>query len=213
MYGEYFREDSFYDYRDLFLEPDHDRAFTIGFQKVVETSGFFDLFNLNAEINSLVPSRVAEVRPQTFYYRHGRIRQGHTNEGQVLGAAIGPGSASQYFGVDGYFDKGKLGLFVQRVAQNDYFHFEFYDNPRFDDAGRSGPKDIYRHRVNLNIGLNADYKIGPLLLSGKLVWNENLNYGRFNYGELEGINFDTVDKNDITNIQFQLSARYYFRDF
>lgn len=212
VYAEYYREDSYFDGRDLFFEPDHDRAYTVGFQKVVETSGWFDIFKLNAEINSLVPSRVGEVRPQTYYYRHNEIRQGHTNEGQVLGAAIGPGSASQFFGVDGYFDKGMLGIFVQRVAENDFFHYEYYDVPRFNDTGIGGPTDIYRHRVNLNIGMNGYYKIGPLLFGGKLVWNKNFNYGRYNYGELEGINFDTVDKNDIVNIHFQLSARYYFNN-
>lgn len=204
FYGEYFREDHNYDLRDFLMEPDHDRAYTLGLQKIIN-SDWIDFFKFNAEINSLVPSRVDDVRPQTYYYRHSRIRQGHTSKGQILGAAIGPGSGSQYFGVEGYFDKGMGGLFVQRVEDNDFFHFEYYDRASLG----TGYKDIWRHRINLNIGLTGNYKYGSILFGGKLIWNKNYNYGRYDYGDLD-VTFDTVDKNDIVNIQFQLSARYLF---
>lgn len=206
IYAEYFREDSYFDLRDLFLEADHDRAYTVGAQKIIYSgSGWIDFFKVNAEINNLVPGRVDEVRPQTFYYSHSRVRQGHTNRGQVLGAAIGPGSGSQYLGVEGYFEKGMLGLFIQRVEDNDFFHFEFYDRP----GSGTGFKDPFRHRIDLNIGLQSHYKRGPLLLSGKVVWNKNFNYGRFGLGNLD-VDFDTVEKPDVVNIQLQLTARYLF---
>lgn len=205
VYGEYFREDSFYNARDLFMEPDHDRAFTLGLQKVVETNNWFDFFKITGEVNSLVPNRIDEVRPQGYYYRHGQIEQGHTNQGEVLGAAIGPGSASQYIGADGFFENGMMGLFVQRVAENDFFHYEY------NDLQSQNPPvgDIYRHRINLNIGFKASYKTGPLLLGGKLIWNKNYNYGRYEYGNPD-IDFDSTGKNDKVNIQLQLSARYLF---
>ncbi|SMO65369.1 capsule assembly Wzi family protein [Fodinibius sediminis] len=204
IYGEYFREDHNYDLRDFMMEPDHDRAYTLGAQKIVE-SNWIDFVKLNAEINSLVPNRIDEVRPQTYYYRHAKIKQGHTSEGQVLGAAIGPGSSSQYIGAEGYFQEGMLGLFVQRVAENDFFHYEYYDRP---DLG-TGYKDIWRHRINLNIGLQGSYKTGPLLLGAKLIWNKNYNYGRYDYGKLD-VDFDTVEKKDRLNMQLQFSARYLF---
>lgn len=204
IYGEYFREDSFFDMRDLFLEPDHDRAYTIGGQKIIR-SNWINFFKVNLEINNLVPNRVDEVRPQTYYYTHSRIRQGHTNKGQILGATIGPGSGSQYLGVEGYFDRGMLGIFIQRVEQNDFFHYEFYE----ELLTQPELKDIWRHRVNLNIGLSSHFKHGPFLFTGKLVWNKNYNYGRYELGDLD-VDFDSVDKNDVVNIQLQLSARYLF---
>lgn len=204
IYGEYFREDSFFDMRDLFLEPDHDRAYTIGAQKIIQ-SGWINFFKVNIELNNLVPGRVDEVRPQVPYYRHVQIRQGHTNGGQVLGAAIGPGSGSQYVGVEGYFDRGMLGMFIQRVEDNDFFHYEFYEELLIQPE----LKDIWRHRINLNIGLKSHYKHGSLLFSGKLVWNKNYNYGRFNLGDLD-VDFESIEKNDVVNVQLQLSARYLF---
>lgn len=206
VYGEYYREDSFLDSRDLFLEPDHDRAYTIGFQKIIE-SNWIDFFKVNLELNSLVPNRLDEVRPQAYYYTHGIIEQGHTNGGQILGAAIGPGSESQFLGVDGYFSKGKVGLFVQRVVDNNFFHFEF--NQRFIFPTSIGSKDAFNHRANLNIGANGSYKIGPLLLTGKLIWNKAFNYGRFDLGERERSTLN-LGKDDLVNMNFSLSAQYLF---
>jgi len=216
VYGAYYRDDSFANIRDLFIEPNHDRAYTVGFQKVVENpGGWFNLFKINGELSSLLPARVGVVRPQTYFYTHSVIKQGHTNHGQLLGAAIGPGSTSQYLGADGYFKKGKIGLFLQRVAKNNFFYFSYY---RFYYLAKyanypytqTSTKDIYHNRVNLNIGLTGRYQIGSLMLGGKIVWNKNFNYGRFNYGKFSNYNFSTVPKHDVLNMQFQLSVRYYF---
>jgi hypothetical protein len=204
IYGSYFREDSFYDSRDLYLQIDHDRAYTIGFQKLVHMNRI-DFIRVNLELSNLVPNRVQEVRPQTYYYRHSRIRQGHTNRGHVLGAEIGPGSGSQYLGVDGFFKKGMLGIFFQRVEDNDYFHYRYYN---FRPAG-SGYKDIWRNRVDINYGVNGLYKFSSLILEGGIIFNHNLNYGRYDYGDLN-VTFDTFEPNDILNVRFQLSARYLF---
>lgn len=208
IYGEYYREDAFADGRDVFLEPGHDRAYTIGFQKIIESNGRnFDFFKVNFELNSLVPNRTDEVRPQTYYYTHGEIRQGHTNGGQLLGAAIGPGSESQFLGIDGYFKKGKVGISMQRVVDNDFFHYEF--NQRYLFETNVGNKDYFNHRANLNIGVNGAYKAGPLLLSGKVIWQKAFNYGRFDLGERQGTEV-TFGEDDIINLQFSLSARYLF---
>lgn len=208
IYGEYFREDSYADGRDLFLEPGHDRAYTIGFQKIIESGWLdFDFFKINLEINSLVPNRTDEVRHQTYYYTHGQIRQGHTNGGQILGAAIGPGSESQFLGIDGYFNQGKVGIFAQRVVDNDFFHYEF--NQRYLFETGVGNKDYFNHRANFNIGLNGAYQVGNVLLSGKVIWQKAFNYGRFKLGQRQGneINFG---EDDIINMQLSVSARYLF---
>jgi hypothetical protein len=212
VYGEFYREVADYNLREFYFELANDRAYTIGFQKVVQSHGWFNLFKINGEVNNLVPTRISEVRPQTYIYSHSLIRQGHTNQGQILGASIGPGSASEYLGAKGFFKQGDLGLFVQRVAVNDFFMFKYYNwhkDPR-NVHGRIGAKDMWRHRINLNIGLNGRYMLGPLLLDAKIVWNKNFNYGRYNYGKLKGINFNNVEKNDIVNIQVQFSIRYNF---
>lgn len=202
IYLEFFKEDHNWDLRDFLMEPRHNGAYTVGFQKII-LSDWIDFFRVNAEINSLVPNRLDEVRHQAYYYTHSIVRQGHTNGGQVLGASIGPGSESQYLGVEGYFESGKVGLFIQRWVDNDHFHFEY------DQANRINPNgDIWRHRVNLNIGSNVLYRTGPVILSGRIMWTKAFNYGRFDYGRFSGINFLTFEPHDVINLQFQLRVRY-----
>ncbi|MDZ7771570.1 MAG: capsule assembly Wzi family protein [Balneolaceae bacterium] len=207
FYAEYMREDTNWDLRDFLMEPHNNRAYTVGMRKVLPSgrSGI-DFFSLTAEINSLVPGRVDEVRPQQFYYTHTPIRQGHTHRGEVLGAAIGPGSGSQYLGVDAYTPAGMAGFFLQRVEHNDFFHYEFYDEP----GGGTGYKDIWRNWVQLRVGMKGHYRLGDFLLGGQLVWNKHFNYGRFGYGELD-TDFERFEGTDIVNWHFQLEVRYLFQ--
>lgn len=204
FYGEFYKEDHNWNFRDFMMEPQHGRAYTLGAQKIIQ-SNRIDFVKVNAEINSLIPPRVDDVRPQTYYYTHKRVKQGHTNRGQVLGAAIGPGSSSQYLGVEGYFNKGKVGVFAQRMVDNDHYHYEW--NQRWYPQG--GFKDQYRHQVKLNIGINGKYRIYNLLLGASMTWNKNYNYGRYNYGRLP-ISWESRYKEDLINLRYQLSVRYLF---
>jgi hypothetical protein len=202
IYGELYKESHNWNFRDFLMEPQHGRAYTFGVQKIIE-SNWIDFVKVNAEVNSLLPPRLDDVRPQTYYYTHKRIKQGHTNRGQILGAAIGPGSESQFIGIEGYFKKGKLGIFAQRMVDNNHFHYEF--NQRFYPGG--GFKDQFHHRVNLNLGLTGAYQMGSILLNGRFTWNKNFNYGRFDLGKPA---FYTIEGNNVINIQYQLSVRYLF---
>jgi hypothetical protein len=63
------------------------------------------------------------VTAQTFYAHH-VITQGHTNEGQWLGAGLGTGGNSQYAGFALFYKKGSSELFFQRQAINsDYARY------------------------------------------------------------------------------------------
>ena len=203
IYAEFFREDHSYDFRDLFVQPNHNSAYTFGLQKISHVP-IVDFIKTNLEFTNLTASQLQQVRPQTFFYTHSRIRQGHTNRGQILGAAIGPGSNSQFFGLDAYHSDYKFGFFVQRVVDNDNFHF------REGSASLSPTEfgDYFRHRVDLNVGLNFLYGPGPFYLNSRLVWTKAYNYGRFDYGEFEGVTVRNYDRNDRTNIQFQIGITY-----
>ncbi len=205
IYGEYYREDNWADARDLFLKPDHDRAYTMGFQKIIPTD-WIDFVKVNFEISSLIPNRKDEVRYQTYYYTHSGVVQGHTNEGQILGAAIGTGSGSQFLGIEGYFEKGMLGIFVQRVADNNFFHYEF--NQRFISLLPRGFKDWFNYQIDLHVGINGKYKLGNFLLGGRFIWSKAFNYGRY---ELGIRSFDIIEpSDDLINLQFGFSVRYLF---
>jgi hypothetical protein len=206
IYAEFLREDRSYDVRDFVNQPHHNSAYTIGFQKISDLP-WIDFLKTNFEFSNLTTTQLEQVRPQTYIYTHSKIRQGHTNHGQILGAAIGPGSNSQFLAFDAYKNNYKFGVFAQRWVDNENFHFE-RGSKSISPSRNFG--DYFRHRVNLNLGLNLLYGPGPFYLSGKLMWTKAYNYGRFNYGEFDGVSIRNYEYRDLVNIQFQMGLTYIF---
>ena len=205
IYAEYYREDHSYDFRDFINQPHHNSGYAFGFSKI-SNAPFVEFIKTNLEFTNLTTSQLRQVRHQTFFYTHSRIRQGHTNRGQILGAAIGPGSNSQFFGMDAYKGNYKFGIFAQRVVDNDNFHFR-------EGSASLSPSDFgdyFRHRVDLNFGLNFLYAPGPFYLNSRLVWTKAYNYGRFDYGDFIGVTVSNYERNDRTNVQFQIGITYVF---
>jgi len=205
IYGEFFREDHSFDFRDLFIQPHHNSGYSFGFQKISYIP-WVEFIKTNIEFTNLTTSQLQQVRSQSFFYTHSRIRHGHTNRGQILGAAIGPGSNSQFFGMDAYKGNYKFGIFAQRVVDNDNFHFR-------EGSASLSPSDFgdyFRHRVDLNFGLNFLYAPGPFYLNSRLVWTKAYNYGRFDYGDFIGVTVSNYERNDRTNVQFQIGITYVF---
>lgn len=203
IFGEFFREDFSFNNRDFLMQPHHNSAYAFGFQKISHVP-YVDFVKTHLEFTNLTTSQLRQVRPQTFMYTHSRVRHGHTNEGKILGAAIGPGSNSQFLAIDAYKDQYRFGVFAQRLVDNDNLHF------RRASASLSNGDfgDFFRHRVNLNIGVNALYGPGPFYIHTKLVWTKAYNYGRYDLNELQGVTIRNYERNDRTNIHFQLGITY-----
>jgi len=204
IFAEFSREDFSFNVRDFLNEPYHNSGYAFGFQKLSDAP-YVDFVKTHLEITNLTTSQLEQVRPQTFFYTHGRIRQGNTNKGQIMGAAIGPGSNSQYLAMDAYKENVKLGFFAQRLVDNDNFHFE--------QGSRSlaPPRefgDFFRHRVDLTFGLNVLYGPGPFYINGRIAWTKAYNYGRFDYGEFSGVTIQNYERNDRTNVHLQIGITY-----
>lgn len=206
IYAEFFRDDHSFNFRDLLMQPHHNSAYSLGFQKISHAP-WFDFVKTNLEFTNLTATQLNQVRPQTFFYSHDPIIQGHTNRGHILGAAIGPGSNSQFFSIDGYKDDYKIGLFVQRLVVNDNLHFREGSTALspFREFG-----DYYRHWVNLNAGVELLYGPGPFYINGRLTWTKAYNYGRFDTGDYNFTNWTEHERNDRTNIQMQIGISYIF---
>src|SRR5699024_9941828 len=101
IYGEYYKEQRSLSFRDFLMEPQNGRAYTLGIQKLIEFDGAINFLKINAEINSTEEGWIDELRPQKYIYTSAAVRQGYTNRGQLMGAAIGPGGKSQFLGVTG----------------------------------------------------------------------------------------------------------------
>jgi hypothetical protein len=93
VYGESGHEDQFYDLRELFQNPDHEREYMLGFQKSFSRRGG-DLDVVRAEVINYQLPTLARLRVEGAVYLHSPLRQGHTNRGQLLGASPGVGAAA-----------------------------------------------------------------------------------------------------------------------
>lgn len=135
-YVEWARGDTLKSVRNFLTQPDRGRGYTFGLQKLFVLNPRTYL-SLSAERTRLEATRDLYTRTvlggQTYFYAHEGIRQGYTQQGQVIGAGIGPGSTSERIDLALYVPRGGLGLHGFRIVyDNDRFYREpIPDFPRF----------------------------------------------------------------------------------
>jgi hypothetical protein len=124
-YMEWGRNDYRRGLRDLFLEPELNRGYVFGFLKRFEVSGRHWIV-MNAEMTQLENSSISTLqRPRRTWYEDPNIPGGFTHRGQVLGAAIGPGSSAQTLALSWYHPYGMVGISGARVVHNNDRLFNF----------------------------------------------------------------------------------------
>jgi len=145
VYGEFAKEDHNADIRDIIGEPEHNRAYQFG----METRHVLTLGRLKSgfEATHLTMSNSQQTRSSGYWYTHTRVKQGYTNQGQLLGAAIGPGSSSQTLWLTFEQDGTSWGGLVERVAVN---------RDLYEDIAGPGLKP----EVDVTLGLHASYSWG-----------------------------------------------------
>lgn len=137
VFGERGYEDQFYDIREFFEDSDHDRAYSVGFQKTfARPSGALDVLRFEA-INYQL-STLARLRPgEGAVYLHSPLVQGHTNRGQLLGASAGVNAAAaSVIEWTRYSHSGRTSWFLRRIVRADEGNFYVGGNvnPRASDV-------------------------------------------------------------------------------
>ncbi|SHN15226.1 Capsule assembly protein Wzi [Cyclobacterium lianum] len=124
LYFEYGRRDHALNWREFFLNPEHARAYLLGFTKIwTLQNGHFQLrgemTQQQESINRLV--RYAGNAGLTWH-GHSRLR-GFTHRGEPLGVGLGPGSNMQTIELAYFKDWKKVGVRFDRVARNADFYY------------------------------------------------------------------------------------------
>ena len=181
VFGERGYEDHLHDARDLAQNPDHLREYMIGLQKTVRgQSGRLDVLRLES-VNYQQPS-IARVREEGPIYGHGRLRQGHTNRGQLLGASAGAGAAAAATAAwTRYTSRGRTTVTARRIVRS-----------QRGDYPRTGTPDSHASDVILAAGLERMRFGRRVDLSAKL---EAMN------------NYDRNFVADVGNLSLQIAAR------
>ncbi len=165
IYAEFHYNDAKQNFRDLLLDSDHSRASTLGLEKVFNKKGD-DFFSFGWEWTQMEQTAGRLLRPASSWYMHGYVYHGYTNNGEVLGSSIGPGSNSHYFTLK-RFSKNKFYSIGFEIIDNDNdFYYEAFESS----------KDFRRYWKDFNIHLKYSRLFKKFWVSSNLVYSRSLNY-------------------------------------
>lgn len=194
IYTEFARNDHSVDIRDFTMEPNHSRAYLVGFQKLSKLKKLDERLLIGAEITQLSQAPTRHVRDAGTFYTHGQILQGYTHRGEVLGAGIGPGGNIQTLEFSWLKGFKKLGIQFERfVHNNDYYQWI-----------SRGDGDKEGQWVDLSAGILIKHDYKNLLVSGELLGIQSFNY-------LWQSGYHGTPNKDVFNIHARIGLSYYFK--
>lgn len=124
IFGERGFEDQFYDLRDLILNPDHEREYMLGFQKILRLSSE-QIDVLRGELVNYQEPTISRDRGEGGIYVHSTLRQGHTNRGQLLGASPGaPWAAASALSWTRYSPVARTTVTLRRIVRDQIGAFQ-----------------------------------------------------------------------------------------
>ena len=170
-YAEWARTEIPRSVRDFLLYPNHTQGYTLGLQWLGEPGARNGRLRAQGEFTFLEQSTTYRYRDIGSWYTSRAAVQGYTNRGQSLGAAIGPGSASQFIGLDYVRTNWRLGYYFNRIQWLEDAHSQ-QDYP--DIPG--GTRGWCEHDVSLLNGLRgaARTRIGNFSFDYTTGWRLNV---------------------------------------
>ena len=201
FYFEYGRRDHAYDWREAILNPEHARAYLIGFSKLIRYRGqqFIqvrgEILQQQESINILV--RYPGVTGGLNWAGHGVVRQGFTNLGQMLGPGIGSNSNVQTLEVAWVEGMNKLGIRFERLNRHQDIYIKYFKN-----NGQSKPW------VDFSFSLLGNWEWKSLLLQSQV---NLINSKNFQW-QLDPLSTGNYPKGiNSFSMQSQLSLIYLFQ--
>ena len=150
VYGEVGRAERPASLRDFLVDPGHTRAYVAGLQHARPVAGGATL-RVQLEAAQMEQTTSYRYRPTASWYTSRATPQGYTQEGQVIGASIGPGSSHQWIAADWVAPTWGAGVFFGRWRFNADAMYAATDFPlgtgwcEFDTTLYPGGRGSYRH--------------------------------------------------------------------
>ncbi|GHB37046.1 capsule assembly Wzi family protein [Mongoliitalea lutea] len=168
FYVEYGRRDHPLNWRELTLNPEHARAYLMGFNKLVSLASSDAQLQIRGEMVQQHESinRIIRYGPRggITWHTH-NVSRGFSNNGRALGTGIGLGSNVQILEVSRIKNLNKIGLIFQRLENNQtLFHRSFFDNSERQPW------------VDYSVGLLIDHQWKNLILSSRFQHIHARNY-------------------------------------
>ncbi|WP_232834880.1 capsule assembly Wzi family protein [Pleomorphovibrio marinus] len=169
FYFEFGRRDHSLNWREFLLNPEHARAYLLGFTHLVDLTGMRPKLQFRGEITHQQESvnryiRYPGLGGNITWHTHWNAR-GFVNHGQALGVGSGVGSNVQTLEV-AFVDKfNKLGILMERLANHQDFYFRAF-----------GQQREHKPWVDLSLGLLFSHQWERFLVDSRLQFIHANNY-------------------------------------
>ena len=166
IYAEFGHNDSKFNFRDLLSDSDHSRAITFGIHKLFDSKKKDYQWDFQWEWTQMEQTAGRLVRNASSWYQHGRVYHGFTNNGEVIGAGIGPGSNSHYLSLAKLDKNKRLGIAIEIIDHDNDFYYLAFENSR----------DFRRYWKDYNFNLFLEKKFKNFWSSLNIMYSRSLNY-------------------------------------
>lgn len=169
MYTEYALNDFPGDFIAFMRQPDRTAGLVFGFAKLFDLTKNRTL-RILYESTKLGANQTSQMLPNfsshPTYYIHNIVAQGYTQDGQIIGASIGPASNTHTIQANIYNPKGMIGLEVQRSRFHDDFALRYFNANGLD----------YIAQYEFNAGIYFSRRIDDFFLETQLHFVDRLNW-------------------------------------
>lgn len=199
VYFEFGRNDQSKSFTDFIKNPNYGKAYVFGIRKLFSLKkDDSEHIMTSLEVTQTSQSSTDIVRNAGGWYSDKNVRHGYTNQGQMLGAGIGPGGNLQTLDVSWVKGVKLIGLQIERFEHNKDFYYYAYERSF----------DYRRNWVDLSVMGKADWDFRNIIFSARLNYIYSFNYGWY----LEQIDSPQyfINGRDVKNLQAQLGLTYQF---
>ena len=196
-------------------------GYIFGVTKLVPLKIFSSFLSLNVEFTQLqlmdprsyfIKGNARAGGIDASWYESGLVKQGYSNNGQLMGSSIGPGSNNQSISLSWNKGYNKIGLFVERTAHNNDFYSVAYISQYFGTFDPNFGQAVYGYynKYWVDITKRVEIQIMPIkniLLAASFTNTDAMNYRWIRYED--GSKYDEPSSlTDKFNQQFQMSIKY-----
>jgi len=197
VYAEWARNELPTSLRDFLTAPNHTQGYTLGLHWA-QAAGPVGTMRVQLEVTYLEKSPTLRDRPVGTWYTSRAVPQGYTNQGQTIGAAIGPGASSQWVAVDYFAPRWQAGVFASRIRWDGEALYTF---PTSNFAGN--PNKWCSHDTSLLFGVRGALRASFGLVELSYGVDNRLNVF-FQQFSVCGRDMDFRDVRDVTNNTFEI---------
>lgn len=174
LYFEYGRNDKSPSLLNMVTDNGYPRAYVAGFRKLFPSRKSKSYIEFASEFTQMELPTAELIQQGASFYTHPYVRQGFTNDGQVLGAGVGPGSNSQLVDISWVKGFTKVGLQFERIARNNDFYYNAFVITQ----------DFTRHWIDVSTTLHANWQFNRFLFSSQMGLIRSLNYQWYIFPDL-----------------------------